>query len=231
MQLFYCKNITPNSYSTLDTEESRHAVRVLRMREGDEINVTDGMGHLYSCRIVSADERACSIEATAPLQSLIANQPSLHLAVAPTKNPSRMEWLVEKAVEVGVGEITLLQCDHSERTFLKTDRLQKLAVSAMKQSLHLTQAHSCNHGEKRSCTVSLVLPLSVLEQIPRFLRRKDAALLRYGRVLGKGVLRVRAYVALLHSPPEGDSSAPDYVLHRSGGKRYDRLSVGILHTG
>ena len=61
--------------------------------------------------------------------------------MAPTKNPSRMEWLVEKAVEVGVGEITLLQCDHSERSFLKTDRLEKLAISAMKQSLHTTLPH------------------------------------------------------------------------------------------
>ncbi len=136
MQLFYCKDITPNAFCTLDAEESRHAVRVLRLREGDELNVTDGRGNLYRCRIVTADDRACVIEA-AEQEFLALHSPfSIHLAVAPTKNPSRMEWLVEKAVEIGVGEITLLNCDHSERTFLKTDRLEKLAVSAMKQSLH-----------------------------------------------------------------------------------------------
>ena len=136
MQLFYCKDITPNSLCTLDAEESRHAVRVLRLREGDELNVTDGKGNLYRCRIITAADRACGIEVTKQEFSIPNSQFSIHLAVAPTKNPSRMEWLVEKAVEIGVGEITLLQCDHSERTFLKTERLEKLAVSAMKQSLH-----------------------------------------------------------------------------------------------
>ena len=141
MQLFYSKDISSSGFCTLDAEESRHAVRVLRMREGDTINVTDGMGHLYQCRIVQADDRACTVEPIlepAHEDSATHKEASLHLAVAPTKNPARMEWLVEKAVEIGVGEITLLQCDHSERTFLKTDRLERLALSAMKQSLHLT---------------------------------------------------------------------------------------------
>ena len=141
MQLFYSKDISSSGFCTLDAEESRHAVRVLRMREGDTINVTDGMGHLYQCRIVQADDRACTIEPILETTHGVGathNETSLHLAVATTKNPARMEWLVEKAVEIGVGEITLLQCDHSERTFLKTDRLERLALSAMKQSLHLT---------------------------------------------------------------------------------------------
>ena len=139
MQLFYCKEIIPDGFCTLDAEESRHAIRVLRMREGDEINVTDGRGNLYQCKIVTADDRTCIVE-VAGQESATLHSPlsTLHLAVAPTKNPARMEWLVEKAVEMGVGEITLLQCDHSERSFLKTDRLEKLAISAMKQSLHLT---------------------------------------------------------------------------------------------
>ena len=138
MHLFYCKEMTPTGLCTLDAEESRHAVRVLRMREGDPIEVTDGRGNLYRCRVVAADDRACVVEVVEQDHSIPSPQSSIHLAVAPTKNPSRMEWLVEKVVEVGVGEITLLQCDHSERSFLKTDRLEKLAVSAMKQSLHLT---------------------------------------------------------------------------------------------
>ena len=133
MQLFYSPEVSP--IFTLDAEESRHAVRVLRMREGDELNVTDGCGNLYVCRIVTADDRACVVEVVSTLSAQLLPF-TFHLAVAPTKNPSRMEWLMEKAVEIGVGEVTLLDCDHSERTFLKTDRLEKLAVSAMKQSLH-----------------------------------------------------------------------------------------------
>ena len=136
MQLFYCKDIGPEGFCTLDVEESRHAVRVLRLHEGDNINVTDGRGKLYRCTIVDANEKGCGLTPQPPLLGGEGEKVKLHLAVAPTKNPSRMEWLVEKAVEIGVGEITLLQCDHSERTFLKTDRLEKLAVSAMKQSLH-----------------------------------------------------------------------------------------------
>ena len=136
MQLFYNPDITPNAYCPLDPEESRHAVRVLRMREGDELYVTDGKGNLYRCQIVEANDKACVVNVIAQEFSIFNSQFLIHLAVAPTKNPSRMEWLVEKAVEIGVGEITLLQCDHSERSFLKTDRLEKLAVSAMKQSLH-----------------------------------------------------------------------------------------------
>lgn len=136
MQLFYCRDITSTGFCTLDAEESRHAVRVLRLREGDELNVTDGRGNLYTCRIVTSDDRACVVECVSNSNNQTIKQSNIHLAVAPTKNPSRMEWLVEKAVEIGVGEITLLNCDHSERSFLKTDRLEKLAVSAMKQSLH-----------------------------------------------------------------------------------------------
>ncbi|MDY6370931.1 MAG: 16S rRNA (uracil(1498)-N(3))-methyltransferase [Bacteroidales bacterium] len=133
MQLFYSPDITPSALCTLDPEESRHAVRVLRMRQGDPIDVTDGRGALHHCTIVEASEKGCVVQ---PLTSDLRPPTSdLHLAVAPTKNPSRMEWLVEKAVEMGVGDITLLRCDRSERSFLKTERLQKLAVSAMKQSL------------------------------------------------------------------------------------------------
>ncbi len=133
MQLFYSPDITPSALCTLDPEESRHAVRVLRMRQGDPIDVTDGRGALHHCTILEAREKGCVVQ---PLTSDLRPPTSdLHLAVAPTKNPSRMEWLVEKAVEMGVGDITLLRCDRSERSFLKTERLQKLAVSAMKQSL------------------------------------------------------------------------------------------------
>ena len=136
MQLFYCKDITPSGFCTLDAEESRHAVKVLRLREGDGLDVTDGCGNLYRCQIIEAHDKTCMVEVVRQDFSIFNSQFSIHLAVAPTKNPSRMEWLVEKAVEIGVSEITLLNCDHSERSFLKTDRLEKLAISAMKQSLH-----------------------------------------------------------------------------------------------
>ena len=137
MQLFYCNDIA-EGLCTLDTEESRHAIRVMRMRAGTDIDITDGRGTLYHGRIVAPDERACVVDILSQATPPPLPPVPIHLAVAPTKNPSRMEWLIEKAVETGITAITLLQCDHSERSFLKTDRLEKLAISAMKQSLHLT---------------------------------------------------------------------------------------------
>ncbi|MBR1849839.1 MAG: 16S rRNA (uracil(1498)-N(3))-methyltransferase [Bacteroidales bacterium] len=133
MQLFYCPNLEGPS-ATLDSEESRHAVRVLRMSVGSEIWVADGRGTLCRATIAAADPTACliTIDQTLPQQP----RPALTLAVAPTKNPSRMEWMVEKTVETGLAALVLLQCDHSERTSAKTDRLGRIALSAMKQSLH-----------------------------------------------------------------------------------------------
>ena len=123
------------SSGILPPEDSLHCVRVLRHREGDIISVTDGKGHRFSCRIVSADPRATAVDIEE-----VENLPhhwgcDITLAVAPTKNMDRMEWMVEKAVEIGVDRIVPLLCSHSERKVLKIDRLRKIAVSAMKQSL------------------------------------------------------------------------------------------------
>lgn len=134
MQIFYNPDIS-TGIATLDAEESRHCVKVLRLREGDAIDVADGHGTLCHCRIVSADARGCVVE-TMDNETDYRRRPfHLHLAVAPTKNAARLEWLVEKAVEIGVDEITPVICDHSERGVQKTDRLEKIAISAMKQSL------------------------------------------------------------------------------------------------
>ncbi|MBQ9417865.1 MAG: 16S rRNA (uracil(1498)-N(3))-methyltransferase [Bacteroidales bacterium] len=141
MQLFYHKDLEAGALLTLDPEESRHAIKVLRRHAGDTLYLTNGRGEAFDCRILDANPSACLVEASASPSAAFpshASTPRLHLALAPTKNPARTEWLVEKTVEMGISEIALLQCDHSERTFLKTDRLEKLAISAMKQSLRTT---------------------------------------------------------------------------------------------
>lgn len=137
MQLFYHPDIS-TGIATLDAEESRHCVKVLRLREGDVIEVADGRGTLFRCRIVNADARGCVVEAEESVADHCRRPFNLHLAVAPTKNSARLEWLVEKAVEMGVDEITPVICDHSERGVQKTERLEKIAISAMKQSLRAT---------------------------------------------------------------------------------------------
>ena len=117
----------------LSEEESRHCVKVMRHREGDEVYVTDGRGALYTCHIVKADARGCQLAIDKREER--QQRHYLHMAVAPTKNTDRFEWFVEKAVEMGVSRITPIICRHSERTNLRIDRLERLAHAAAKQSL------------------------------------------------------------------------------------------------
>lgn len=134
MRLFLSDDTT-GQYAQLSAEESKHCVRVLRMGVGDEIYVTSGDGVMCRARISDPDDKACEVEITERLTDYQPRPFHLHLAVAPTKNSARLEWLVEKAVEIGVDEITPVICDHSERGNQKIDRLEKIALSAMKQSL------------------------------------------------------------------------------------------------
>ncbi len=133
MQLFYSQSIENNSIS-LDDEEYRHCIKVLRRTVGDEIAITDGKGTLYKAQIAQVGKHQCT--ATIVQQQHFEPQTHpLHVAIAPTKNTDRIEWTVEKLVEIGVSKISFIHCEHSERKVLKTDRLQKIALSAIKQSL------------------------------------------------------------------------------------------------
>jgi 16S rRNA (uracil1498-N3)-methyltransferase len=118
----------------LDEEESRHCIKVLRKQAGDRIRITDGKGFFYDAAITKADSRQCAFEVKDRIEE--KEKPfSIHIAIAPTKNADRIEWFVEKAVEIGIDAITLLNCKNSERSFIKIDRLKKVAISAMKQSV------------------------------------------------------------------------------------------------
>lgn len=119
----------------LPESDSAHCVRVLRMRNGDELEVVDGRGTLYRCRLTDAHPKHAAVEIidSTPLPRVW--DADITIAVAPTKNADRIEWLVEKLVEIGVDRIVPLRCRHSERKNINVDRLRKIAVSAMKQSL------------------------------------------------------------------------------------------------
>ena len=133
MNLFYQPQL-PQGILHLDADESRHVVKVLRKKQGDYIRVTDGKGFFYDVVINQADPRHCTFDVTKKIQSPSRNF-AIHIAISPTKNADRIEWFVEKSVEFGIDEITLLECDHTERQHLKVERLEKMAISAMKQSL------------------------------------------------------------------------------------------------
>ena len=133
MYLFYCPNIV--SELTLSEEESAHCVQVLRRTAGDEICVTDGKGKLFRCAITNPHRKHCEVRILSVEEPEALHMGRVHIGIAPTKNIDRTEWSIEKCVEMGVDEITLLLCDHSERKTVNIDRLQKILVSAAKQSL------------------------------------------------------------------------------------------------
>jgi len=122
------------SVNELPEEEAQHAVRVLRMEMGDEMMLMDGEGVFYRAVVTEATKKRClyRIEETLPQERQWL--PHLHLAMAPTKNMDRTEWLAEKATEIGFDELTFLRTRWSERTVIKTERIEKILISAMKQS-------------------------------------------------------------------------------------------------
>ena len=136
MQLFYNPDINDSSTQfTFDKIESRHIVKVLRKKEGDTLFITNGKGQLFTAEVLFANDKKCTIDI---LKSEVKEKPwnyYLHIAIAPTKNNDRLEWFLEKATEIGVDEITPIICKHSERKVIKKERLDKVVVSAMKQSL------------------------------------------------------------------------------------------------
>jgi 16S rRNA (uracil1498-N3)-methyltransferase len=133
MQLFYKPDILENN--VLSEEESKHCIKVLRMQEGHTLQLIDGNGGFYTARIIDSHYKRCKIEIIEETQNFEKRDYYIHIAIAPTKNLDRMEWFVEKCVEIGVNEITFLASNHCERKVLKLERLQKIAISAMKQSL------------------------------------------------------------------------------------------------
>jgi len=133
MQLFYLEN--PKDEIILSAEESKHATKVLRKNEGDILNFTDGNGGFYKAEITVADTRKCRLEIVSTEQKSKQHNYHLHIAIAPTKNMDRYEWFLEKATEIGIDEITPIICEHSERKVIKTERCNRILLSAMKQSL------------------------------------------------------------------------------------------------
>ena len=133
MQLFYCPELL-NDASFLSNEESIHCFKVLRKKVGDHIHLIDGIGGFYEAEITLASQKKVVFNVIKKW-----NQPqsqySLHIAIAPTKNNDRFEWFLEKATEIGIDKVTPIICEHSERKTIKYERMEKIILSAAKQSL------------------------------------------------------------------------------------------------
>lgn len=133
MHVFYTPDI--QNRSELPEEEAAHAIRVLRLEPGDEVMLTDGKGNFYRAEIATATNKRCLVNLLETIPQAPLWSGHLHIAMAPTKNMDRTEWFAEKATEIGMDELTFLNCRFSERKVLKTERIAKILVSAIKQSL------------------------------------------------------------------------------------------------
>ncbi len=130
--VFYTPDI--DTSLELPEEESAHCVRVLRLVAGDEILLTDGRGSFYRARLSHAQVKHCRYEVLEQIPAPLSWKAHIHIAMAPTKNMDRTEWFAEKATEIGINEISFIQCRYSERKEIKKQRIEKVLISAMKQS-------------------------------------------------------------------------------------------------
>jgi 16S rRNA (uracil1498-N3)-methyltransferase len=133
MQLFFTNN--QETEFTLSSEESKHICKVLRKKEGDTLNFTDGKGNLLTAKVTTTDMRKTRVEVVSKEQKNKQHNYYLHIAISPTKNIDRFEWFLEKACEIGIDEITPVICNRSERKVIKDERCNRILLSAMKQSL------------------------------------------------------------------------------------------------
>lgn len=134
MQIFYCGEISQGK-ALFSREESRHCLKVLRMKDGEEISFTDGRGNLYRGVIIDADPSAMAAKVKSVLHDYGKRDYRLHIAISPLKSDDRLEWFIEKAVETGIDEITPLLCARTEKNRIRRERLEGLILSAMKQSV------------------------------------------------------------------------------------------------
>jgi 16S rRNA (uracil1498-N3)-methyltransferase len=211
MFLFYQPGI-PEGVQSLDADESRHCVKVLRKKSGEAIVVTDGKGFFYDVTITQADAARCTFNVIAR-RSAPEKKYSVRIAISPTKNADRTEWFVEKATEIGVDHITLLECRNSERTNMKTARLVKVAISAMKQSLKATLPRI---DEEIIGFTDLLQQSHEEEKCIAYVDDTNPLHLR------DAVARDRSCIVLIG--PEGDFSPEE--LHAASAQGFKKVSLG-----
>ncbi|MBN2778250.1 MAG: 16S rRNA (uracil(1498)-N(3))-methyltransferase [Bacteroidales bacterium] len=133
MRLFYDPEIS-GDFHFLNEQESKHCSKVLRLGNGDEIYLTDGNGNLFRTEIIEIHQKKTVLKILETIPDYGKREYSIHIAIAPTKNSDRTEWFIEKSTEIGIDIITPIICKNSERKVIKSDRLNRVAESAMKQS-------------------------------------------------------------------------------------------------
>ncbi|MFD2203578.1 16S rRNA (uracil(1498)-N(3))-methyltransferase [Shivajiella indica] len=200
MQLFFHENTKDNTFH-LPPEESKHLIKVLRKTIGDKVNFTDGKGCLYSCIIIDDNPRKTILKID-NRHYIPDDDFYIHLAICPTKNTDRMEWMVEKITEIGVHEITFMYSEHSERNHIKIDRLEKKIIAACKQSLK-TRVPKINQIRQ----MNELVQDKTFDTFQRFIAFVDK---ENDRHLIQKAEADRAYIILIG--PEGDFSQQELEL-------------------
>lgn len=217
MQVFYTPEIKKITYQ-LTEEESKHAIKVLRLEAGDEVCMIDGVGGLYFGIIDEPDQKKCVIRVIEKIEQYNRRNYNLHIAIAPTKNIERLEWFLEKVTEIGIDEITPLLCQRSERKAIKTDRLEKIVLSAMKQSIKAYKP-KVNELTKFSDFIASQVGentfIAHCEEVPKpSLKSKVGKNQKYTILIG----------------PEGDFSPEEIELAKSRGIQEVHLGKSRLRT-
>jgi 16S rRNA (uracil1498-N3)-methyltransferase len=210
VNLFY-QPLIPKGIFYLDPEESKHCIKVLRRVKGDLLRITDGKGFFYDAFITKADAQQCFFEITKTIPEPVRNF-SIHIAISPTKNPERIEWFVEKAVELGVDEISFIHCKTTERPYIKIERLEKVAISAMKQSLKATLP-------KVNDIIKLDTLIKQSKEVSKFIAYVDHSNPAH---LQKISIAASNYLVLIG--PEGDFSESELMIAIQQG--FQKVSLG-----
>ncbi len=216
MQLFYQPGV-PQGVNHLDPEESKHCIKVLRKKLNDPINIIDGQGTFYKALITESNPRKTLFDIVEQRAEAPKNY-SIHLVLAPTKRLERIEWLVEKATELGVDRISFIQCRNSERDRLRMDRLKRKAISAMKQSI--------------KATLPRIDDLVDFEEFLSLLDTEVSKLLAHLSESAKPLLKVAtpgaSYCVLIG--PEGDFSKKELDMATDHGFKMVHLGKSRLRT-
>ncbi|WP_436517157.1 16S rRNA (uracil(1498)-N(3))-methyltransferase [Ekhidna sp. To15] len=209
MAIFYQNHIQEGE-NFLSEEESKHCAQVLRHQKGDEILVFDGNGGEHRSVLTQINKKSCAFNVIESIHNS-KKRFKTHLAIAPTKNADRIEWLIEKLCEIGVDEVTFILSKHSERKKLRLDRLEKKAISAMKQSRN-----------------PFLLKLNELTPLDSFLAQNDAEIKLIAHVddshryISESLYDNRSVAILIG--PEGDFSLDEVQLAKSHG--FETISLG-----
>lgn len=217
MHIFYTPEISGRTF-LLDETESKHCVRVLRLINGDEITLVDGSGGYYTAEVADANPKRCAVNIIRSEFQFGLRNFNVHIAIAPTKNIERIEWFLEKATEIGINRVTPLLCRYSERKEIKSERLEKVMISAMKQSL---KAYLPQLDEMTKFTDFILHPFSGQKFIAHCEEQK--------RELLKNLVKPgENYLVLIG--PEGDFSPEEIEMALNAGFKPVSLGESRLRT-